>query len=175
MIEVDEEGSEAAAATAVVGGTEETLFAEPKKLDFIADHPFIFFLRDLQTGLLLFQGRLVNPIGENSTASNKRGKAPAASQAPPAGKEEKKNSEAEDGPSDGPPEGPPDGQKDGPPDGPSNGPEVGAPDGPPEAGDKEKNPLTKKIKEYTAAAKAKALAGKSVPKSVQNRLAPHRI
>ena len=34
---------------------------EPPKIDFIANHPFIFFLRDLQTGLLLFQGRLSDP------------------------------------------------------------------------------------------------------------------
>ena len=34
------------------------------RVDFIADHPFLFFLRDLHTGLLLFQGRLANPMIE---------------------------------------------------------------------------------------------------------------
>ena len=32
------------------------------QVDFIADHPFLFFLRDLHTGLLLFHGRLANPM-----------------------------------------------------------------------------------------------------------------
>ena len=58
MIEVDEEGTVAAAATAILMETES---AEPPREKFIADHPFLFFLRDLQTGLLLFQGRVVNP------------------------------------------------------------------------------------------------------------------
>ena len=59
MIEVDEEGTVAAAATAII--MDETESAEPPREEFIADHPFLFFLRDLQTGLLLFQGRVVNP------------------------------------------------------------------------------------------------------------------
>ena len=61
MIEVDEEGTVAAAATAVIGSEIESAFSEPPREEFIADHPFLFFLRDLQTGLLLFQGRVVNP------------------------------------------------------------------------------------------------------------------
>ena len=59
MIEVDEEGTVAAAATAVIMSESEE-YEEPK-VQSIADHPFLFFLRDLQTGLLLFQGRVVNP------------------------------------------------------------------------------------------------------------------
>ena len=58
MIEVDEEGTVAAAATAIIVETESF---SPPRVKFIADHPFLFFLRDLQTGLLLFQGRVVNP------------------------------------------------------------------------------------------------------------------
>ena len=57
MIEVDEEGTEAAAATAIVSNDYEM----SEKIEFIADHPFLFFLRDLKTGLLLFQGRVVDP------------------------------------------------------------------------------------------------------------------
>ena len=57
MIEVDEEGTEAAAATAIVSNDYEM----SEKIEFIADHPFLFFLRDLETGLLLFQGRVVDP------------------------------------------------------------------------------------------------------------------
>ena len=57
MIELDEEGTEAAAATAIVSNDYEM----SEKIEFIADHPFLFFLRDLETGLLLFQGRVVDP------------------------------------------------------------------------------------------------------------------
>ena len=58
FIEVNEEGSEAAAATGVVIKGR-SLGSRPKK--FIADHPFIFCIRDKATGMLLFQGRVVNP------------------------------------------------------------------------------------------------------------------
>jgi serpin B len=30
---------------------------------FRADHPFIFFIQDDETGTILFMGRVVNPIG----------------------------------------------------------------------------------------------------------------
>ena len=60
MIEVDEEGTEAAAATAILIHNR-MLMSKPEKIEFIADHPFLFFLRDLKTGLLLFQGRVVDP------------------------------------------------------------------------------------------------------------------
>ena len=60
MIEVDEEGTVAAAATAIIMDTESE-YPEDYPEEFNADHPFLFFLRDLETGLLLFQGRVVNP------------------------------------------------------------------------------------------------------------------
>ena len=60
MIEVDEEGTVAAAATAIIMGIESERIT-PRAVKFNADHPFLFFLRDLETGLLLFQGRVVNP------------------------------------------------------------------------------------------------------------------
>ena len=56
FVEVDEVGTTAAAATAIVIGTRS---ATSEK--FIANRPFLFFVRDLQTGLLLFQGRVANP------------------------------------------------------------------------------------------------------------------
>ena len=56
FVEVDEVGTTAAAATAILIGTRS---ASGQR--FIADHPFLFFVRDLQTGLLLFQGRVANP------------------------------------------------------------------------------------------------------------------
>jgi serpin B len=55
---VDENGTEAAAATGVVVGTT----SMPSKIyDVTLDHPFIFFIRDIQTGAILFTGRVMNP------------------------------------------------------------------------------------------------------------------
>jgi len=59
FIEVNEEGTEAAAATGAVA----VAFSGPlHESFFIADHPFIFYLRDKETGILLFQGRVINPL-----------------------------------------------------------------------------------------------------------------
>ena len=66
MIEVDEEGAEAAAATAIMLAFRSEPPRYPK-MNFTADHPFLFFLRDLQTGMLLFQGRVVDPTGGGRT------------------------------------------------------------------------------------------------------------
>lgn len=57
-VKVDEEGTEAAGATAVVI---KVTAIQPNRKTFIADHPFIFLIRDNQTGLVLFMGRLANP------------------------------------------------------------------------------------------------------------------
>jgi serine protease inhibitor len=35
--------------------------AEPPTPTFVADHPFLFVLRDLRTGSLLFVGEVVDP------------------------------------------------------------------------------------------------------------------
>ena len=60
FIDVDEEGTEAAAASAVVMGVKSAL--PPKDLpQFIADHPFLYLIRDRQTGTILFMGRLTEP------------------------------------------------------------------------------------------------------------------
>lgn len=59
FVELDEEGTEAAAATAVVMTLESASAREPDR--FIADHPFLFFLRDQRTGAILFAGRVANP------------------------------------------------------------------------------------------------------------------
>jgi len=56
FVEVNEEGTEAAAATAVV--MKEA--AMMKKL-FNADHPFIFIIREKETGNILFLGRVSDP------------------------------------------------------------------------------------------------------------------
>ena len=56
-IEVNEEGTEAAAATAIV--MEATYIPEYK--EFIADHPFLFLIQHKETGALLFMGKAMNP------------------------------------------------------------------------------------------------------------------
>jgi serpin B len=57
-ISVDEEGTEAAAATAVVM---RATAAPLETVRLTIDRPFLFALRDLETGALLFIGRVMNP------------------------------------------------------------------------------------------------------------------
>ena len=57
FIEVNEEGTEAAAATGIIM-TSRMLSIPPS---FICDHPFIFFIKDSKTGLILFNGRVMDP------------------------------------------------------------------------------------------------------------------
>jgi serpin B len=57
-VDVNEEGTEAAAATGVA--MKSTSFGKPPAV-FRADHPFIFLIRDNQTGSILFLGRTANP------------------------------------------------------------------------------------------------------------------
>ncbi len=60
FVRVDEEGTEAAAATGAVMNGE--LSAEPgEPATFHADHPFVFMIRDRLTGTILFQGRMSDP------------------------------------------------------------------------------------------------------------------
>jgi serpin B len=58
FVEVNEEGTEAAAATAVVmmlAG------APPPPIEFKADRPFLYFIRHVKTGAILFMGRFSKP------------------------------------------------------------------------------------------------------------------
>jgi len=57
FIEVNEEGTEAAAAT----GVSMRLSAAMPGEVFRADHPFIFLIRDMDTGVILFMGRMTDP------------------------------------------------------------------------------------------------------------------
>lgn len=61
FVEVNEEGTEAAAATAAVI-TLRSLPIEPVKMDFVADHPFLFLIREDITGVVLFIGHVANPL-----------------------------------------------------------------------------------------------------------------
>jgi serpin B len=58
FVSVDEEGTEAAAASAVIMDTT-GMPLEPAVV--VLDHPFIFFIRDIATNTILFIGRVVNP------------------------------------------------------------------------------------------------------------------
>jgi serpin B len=60
FVSVDEAGTEAAAATAVMMA----LTAAPAKpVEVTVDRPFVFAIRDIETGALLFVGRVVDPSG----------------------------------------------------------------------------------------------------------------
>ena len=60
FVAVDEAGTEAAAATAVVM----RLKAAPAKpIDVTVDRPFLFCIRDIPTGTILFLGHVINPQG----------------------------------------------------------------------------------------------------------------
>jgi serine protease inhibitor len=61
FVDVNEEGTEAAAATAVVL-MELSVGSQPAPpVVFRADHPFIFLIRENSTGSILFMGRVMDP------------------------------------------------------------------------------------------------------------------
>ena len=62
-VDVNEEGTEAAAATGV---TMKLTSVAPPPPVFRADHPFIFLIRDNQTGSILFLGRVANPVSQDN-------------------------------------------------------------------------------------------------------------
>jgi serpin B len=58
FVAVDEAGTEAAAATSVI--IKLTAVPEPP-VEVTIDRPFIFLIRDIETGAILFIGRVMNP------------------------------------------------------------------------------------------------------------------
>ena len=89
FVAVDEEGTEAAAATAVImrAGAAMPRREEPKV--FTADHPFLFLIRHNATGAILFVGRLAAPEGGADSPKADAGKTetaplPKPGDAPPA-------------------------------------------------------------------------------------------
>jgi serpin B len=61
FVDVNEEGTEAAAATGVAVGALSIAPQGPRIPVFWADHPFAFAIYDVRSGLVLFLGRVVNP------------------------------------------------------------------------------------------------------------------
>ncbi|MFC2014974.1 serpin family protein [Chloroflexota bacterium] len=58
FVSVDEAGTEAAAATAVIM---KLVSAPEDPVSMTVDRPFIFLIRDIETGAILFMGRVLNP------------------------------------------------------------------------------------------------------------------
>jgi len=66
FVDVNEEGTEAAAATGgVMCGCAAIMPTQPP-IVFKADHPFLFFIRDRNTNAVLFSGRLLEPSKSGS-------------------------------------------------------------------------------------------------------------
>lgn len=60
-IETNEEGTEAAAATIVDIGTTSV---GPEPLNFNADHPFLYLIRETTTNSIIFMGKVADPLAE---------------------------------------------------------------------------------------------------------------
>jgi serpin B len=64
FIDVNEEGTEAAAATGVIVGVT-SMPMDPKPIpEFRADHPFIFVIQENSTGQILFMGKVNDPTAK---------------------------------------------------------------------------------------------------------------
>ena len=62
FVRIDEKGTEAAAATAIVGRAGSAPLDPPETVDL--DRPYLFFVRDVPTKAVLFTGRVVSPSFE---------------------------------------------------------------------------------------------------------------
>ncbi len=56
-IDVDEKGTEAAAVTGIMAGATSAHIPDPEPIEFKADHPFTYFIRDDASGEILFLGQ----------------------------------------------------------------------------------------------------------------------
>ncbi|KAF2558728.1 hypothetical protein F2Q68_00014641 [Brassica cretica] len=65
-VEIDEEGAKAAAATFVVSCGCARYMEPPKRIDFVADHPFLFLIREDKTGTVLFVGQIKDPSNKSA-------------------------------------------------------------------------------------------------------------
>jgi serpin B len=64
FIEVNEKGTEAAAATSIGMRVTCSRYIKPPSapIDFVADHPFLFFIREDSSKTVLFVGQVLNPL-----------------------------------------------------------------------------------------------------------------
>ena len=61
FVEVNEEGTEAAAATAVVMTLKSCAVRMEQPYEFVCDRPFIFMINENESKTILFMGKCVNP------------------------------------------------------------------------------------------------------------------
>ena len=66
IVDVNEEGTEAAAATAVVMKTKSKSMVIERIPEFRCNRPFIFFIHDYKTQTILFMGRYSMPEWSNN-------------------------------------------------------------------------------------------------------------
>ncbi|KAF3441490.1 hypothetical protein FNV43_RR15404 [Rhamnella rubrinervis] len=61
VIEVNEEGAVAAAVTCAMG-VAGCARPPPERITFIADHPFMFMIKEIVSGAVIFTGAVLNPL-----------------------------------------------------------------------------------------------------------------
>ena len=64
-IDVSELGTEASAASAVIAARPSA--AGTRKKEFRVDRPFLYLIRDRESGSILFMGRMINPSDQMET------------------------------------------------------------------------------------------------------------
>ncbi|KAL8244293.1 hypothetical protein R6Q59_010551 [Mikania micrantha] len=69
FVEVNEEGTEAAAVSVLdMKHGSKRMRTIVKKIDFVADHPFLFIIKEDMTGVVLFMGQVIDPhAGSNGS------------------------------------------------------------------------------------------------------------
>ncbi|CAN6924449.1 unnamed protein product, partial [Brassica oleracea] len=65
-VKIDEEGAEAAAVTFAYSDGCSMYLEPPKRIDFVADHPFLFLIREDKTGTVLFVGQIFDPSDKSA-------------------------------------------------------------------------------------------------------------
>jgi serine protease inhibitor len=66
-VEVNEEGTEAAAVTTVTAAHSIARMPPPNRFTMILDRPFFFVISDINTGSILFTGIINNPVGADGS------------------------------------------------------------------------------------------------------------
>ncbi|WZZ27849.1 hypothetical protein YC2023_011250 [Brassica napus] len=65
-VKIDEEGAEAAAVTFAYSDGCSMYLEPPKRIDFVADHPYLFLIREDKTGTVLFVGQIFDPSDKSA-------------------------------------------------------------------------------------------------------------